>query len=156
MGRRAEDFEVLIMIDKTQTRVDDLAEGVELDSHVARSKGMTMILGKDIREQYKHKNPLADCSYLQYYHGEEIFTTLYDDCHYVNVHIGKNSLDAKLFICDWNFIGPIIERDRPTITGYENAFNCATDAHDDSNGRTALEAIKRWIVKRAYGETVND
>lgn len=65
----------------------------------------------------------------------------------------------------WNFIGPIIERDKielqPRSDKWAFCWYAFPDGKEDdlligAKGQTAIEAIKRLIVKNKYGESVND
>ncbi len=70
----------------------------------------------------------------------------------------KNGPDKP--VIDWNFIGPIIERDK-IITHYSDLTDehwissyIAGDSEIICKGESCIQAIKRLIVKRKYGETV--
>ena len=61
--------------------------------------------------------------------------------------------DSIQYAIDWNFIGKIIERDGVYVESTDHSDGPPWEA-DQSFGKTALEAIKRCLVKRKYGEEV--
>lgn len=70
----------------------------------------------------------------------------------------------RRFDTDWNFIGQIIERDEieyfipmkgKCYFDYES-IDLAMNYSCEATGLTTLEAIKRCIVKRKYGEEVKE
>lgn len=57
---------------------------------------------------------------------------------------------------DWNFVGEIIENLNITIVQQENQVDVLLSEYGEwVSGKTTLQAIKRCIVKRKYGEEVD-
>jgi len=61
-----------------------------------------------------------------------------------------------IVIIDWEDIGPIVERDKILLAYNKKITWVAFSATCEVSGSTALEAIKRCIVKRKYGEEVEE
>lgn len=115
-------------------KVDELT-GAELDYWVAKSEGLKVHIDETVKPA-----TVMECKGGHY---REQFQPL---------------------SCDWSFIGPIIERDNIHITQYKDGTPMRTITYFARDGWSEyksnimvvplLDAIKRCIVKRKYGEEV--
>ena len=108
-------------------KVDDLKR-IELDLWVAKAEGLNPKIVEGTGPHF-YGSPMP--SWIAHQEGAEIFI-------------------------DWDFIGPIMERDRLDIIYGSRKTPTLSGASKGGlgYGDTGIDAVKRCIVKRKYGETV--
>ena len=130
--------------------VDNL-EGIDLDYWVAKAEGLSALWREDIPREVTEapKNVWKISKHL----GRDWF-------------IQDGAYGLEWLHIDWSFIGPIIERDKIVLDHsriemrMQGPIEWSAYSHLDAeslplaHGREALLAIKRLIVKRKYGATI--
>ena len=122
-------------MNKATIEVDSLT-GIELDFYVAKAEGY---------DDLKKSNGWGS-----------------DDFLYRMVHIDI-SVFSEVIDIDWNFLGKIIERDKIIVNCLDGKNRWSAKHYDTRYriglmvvfGNTAIESIKKLIIKRKYGETIN-